>query len=69
MAAAKFDFKDKKNIYVVFVAVICLGSIYMFYDSIWTEFQENQKRLIEEQKNAQIELDKINSQRSRIPML
>jgi len=69
MAAAKFDFKDKKNIYVLVVAVACLTSTYMFYDSIWTEFEENQKRLIEEQKNAQAELDKINLQRSRIPML
>jgi len=69
MAAAKFDFKDKKNIYILVVAVACLTSVYMFYDSIWTEFEDNQKRLIEEQKNAQAELDKINSQRSRIPML
>jgi len=69
MAAAKFDFKDKKNIYVLVAAIACLTSMYMFYDSIWTEFEENQKRLIEEQKNAQAELDKINSQRSRIPML
>jgi len=69
MAAAKFDFKDKKSIYVLVVAVVCLTSMYMFYDSIWTEFEDNQKRLIEEQKNAQAELDKINNQRSRIPML
>jgi len=69
MAASKFDIKDKKNIYVVFVVIACLGSIYMFYDSIWSEFQVEQKRLIAEQKNAQAELDKINSQRSRIPML
>jgi len=69
MADAKFDFKDKKNIYILVVAVVCLTSMYMFYDSIWTEFEENQKRLIEEQKSAQAELDKINSQRSRIPML
>jgi len=69
MAASKFDLKDKKNIYVVFVAIACLSSIYMFYDSIWSEFQVEQKRLIAEQKNFQAELDKINSQRSRIPML
>jgi len=69
MATSKFDMKDKKNIYVVFVVIACLTSIYLFYDSIWTEFQVEQKRLIDEQKNAQSELDKINSQRSRIPML
>jgi len=69
MASAKFDFKDKKNIYVLVVAAICLTSMYMFYDSIWTEFEENQKRLIEEQKSAQAELDKISEQRARIPML
>jgi len=69
MASSKFDMRDKKNIYVVFVIIACLGSIYMFYDSVWTEFQIEQKTLIDEQKNAQSELDKINSKRSRIPML
>jgi len=69
MADTKFDLKDKKNLYVAMVAFVCLGSAYMFYDSIWTEFQVEQKRLIDEQKDAQAELDKINSQRSRIPML
>jgi type IV pilus assembly protein PilO len=69
MAASKFDIKDKKNIYVIFVVIACVCSGYMFYDSIWAEFQTEQRRLIEEQKKAQTELDKINSQRSRIPML
>jgi len=69
MADTKFDLKDKKNIYVVIVAIVCLCSGYLFYDSIWTEFQVEKERLTEEQKNAQTELDKINSQRSRIPML
>jgi len=69
MAASKFDIKDKKNIYVVFVVIICLSSVYLFYDSKWTEFQVEQKALIDEQKNAKAELDKINSQRSRIPDL
>ncbi|MDR2593701.1 MAG: type 4a pilus biogenesis protein PilO [Fibromonadaceae bacterium] len=69
MADVKFDLKDKKNIYVLVVAVVCLTSVYMFYDSIWTEFEDNQKRLIEEQKNSQAELDKLNLQRSRVPQL
>ena len=69
MAASKFDIKDKKNIYVVLVIIACSYSCYMFYDSIWTDFQTEQQKLIEEQKSAQAELDKINSQRSRIPML
>jgi type IV pilus assembly protein PilO len=69
MAASKYDMRDKKNIYVLFVIIVCISSGYMFYDSIWTEFQAEQRKLINDQKNAQIELDKINSQRSRIPML
>jgi len=69
MAASKFDLRDKKNIYVVFVVIVCLSAIYLFYDSIWAEFLVEQKGLIEEQKNARFELDKINSQRSRISML
>jgi len=69
MATSKYDIKDKKNIYVVLVIIACISSIYMFYDSIWTEFQAEQQKLIADQKKAQIELDKINSQRSRIPML
>ena len=69
MATSKYSIKDKKNIYVVVVIIACLSSIYMFYDSIWTEFQAEQQKLIADQKKAQIELDKINSQRSRIPML
>jgi len=70
MAASKYsNIRDKKNIYVVFVMIACLSSIYMFYDSVWAEFQVEQQRLINEQKNSQAELDKINSQRSRIPML
>jgi len=69
MATSKYSIKDKKNIYVVVVIIACLSSIYMFYDSIWTEFQAEQQKLITDQQKAQTELDKINSQRSRIPML
>ncbi|MDR1812662.1 MAG: type 4a pilus biogenesis protein PilO [Candidatus Fibromonas sp.] len=67
--AAKFDVKDKKNIYLIVAAVLCVASSYLFYDMIWTEFQQEQKSLIEEQKKAQAELDKINAQRPRKPLL
>ncbi|MDR2732666.1 MAG: type 4a pilus biogenesis protein PilO [Fibromonadaceae bacterium] len=66
---ASFDIKDKKNIYVVLVVAVCVGSCIWFYDSVWTEFQIEKQKLINEQKNAQAELDKINSQRPRIPQL
>jgi len=69
MASSGFDIKDKKNIYLVTVIIACLGSCYWFYDSIWIEFQTEKLRLVNEQKEAQAELDKINSQRPRIPML
>jgi type IV pilus assembly protein PilO len=69
MADSKFDVKDKKNMYLIIVIIACLGSSYWFYDSIWTEFQREQQRLVDDQKNAQSELDKINAQRPRIPML
>jgi len=69
MATSKFDIKDKKNVYVIVVVTICVISSYLFYDIIWTEFQTEQKNLIEEQKKAQAELDKINAQRPRIPLL
>jgi len=69
MASSSFDIKDKKNMYLVTVIVACLGSCYWFYDSIWIEFQNEKLRLVNEQKEAQAELDKINSQRPRIPML
>jgi len=67
--AAKFDVKDKKNIYLIAATVLCVASSYLFYDMIWTEFQQEQKSLIEEQKKAQAELDKINAQRPRKPLL
>jgi type IV pilus assembly protein PilO len=69
MAASKFDIKDKKSIYVIVVVIVCAVSCYMFYDSVWIEFQMEKEKLINDQKNAQSELEKINAQRPRIPML
>lgn len=65
----KFDIKDKGNIYVIFVVVACVCACYLFYDFIWADFQTNQEKLVNERKNAQIELDKINLQKPRVPML
>ncbi|MDR0516219.1 MAG: type 4a pilus biogenesis protein PilO [Fibromonadaceae bacterium] len=67
--AAKFDIKDKKNIYMLIAMIACLGSCYLFYSSVWTEFEFKKEKLLSDQKRAQEELDKINKQRSRIPML
>ncbi|MCL2283315.1 MAG: type 4a pilus biogenesis protein PilO [Fibromonadales bacterium] len=69
MADSKFDIKDKKNIYLIVVILICVGAIYFFYDSVWAEFQNKKLALVNEQKSAQAELDQINAQRPRIPML
>ncbi|MDR2999800.1 MAG: type 4a pilus biogenesis protein PilO [Fibromonadaceae bacterium] len=69
MAVSNFDIRDKKNIYLVVAILACLGSGYSFYDFIWTKFQKEKQHLVEEQKNAQDELDRINAQRPRIPML
>jgi type IV pilus assembly protein PilO len=67
-----FDIKDKKNIkniYCAIAIILCVGSGYLFYDMIWVDFQNNKQKLVQDQKNAQAELDKIEAQRSRIPML
>jgi type IV pilus assembly protein PilO len=69
MADSKFDIKDKKNLFFITVVIICITSIYLFYDYIWVEFQRDKQRLVNEQKSAQAELDKINEQKPRIPML
>ncbi|MCL2206487.1 MAG: type 4a pilus biogenesis protein PilO [Fibromonadales bacterium] len=69
MADSKFDIRDKKNIYLIAVIVACLSACYWFYDSVWSEFQQEKQKLVNDQKIAQAELDKINSQRPRIPML
>jgi type IV pilus assembly protein PilO len=69
MAAAKSGIGDKKNIYVVAALIICLVSCYMFYENIWMDFQVEKEKLISQQKEVQGELDKINLQKPRIPML
>jgi len=69
MADSRFDIRDKKNIYLIVVIIACLGSGYWFYDSVWADFQREKIKLVNDQKDAQAELDKINSQRPRIPML
>ncbi|GHV15990.1 hypothetical protein AGMMS49938_15430 [Fibrobacterales bacterium] len=69
MATSKFVIKDKKNVYAVVVVLMCIAACYFFYDMLWTEFQDKKAELVASQKIAQDELDKINSQRSRIPML
>ncbi len=69
MASSQFNIKDKKNIYLAVAIIACVGSCYWFYDSIWVDFQFQKQKLVNDQKNAQAELDKINAQRERIPML
>ena len=68
-AVSGFNIKDKRNIYLISIIIICLLSGYLFYDGIWAKFDDEKQTLIEEQRGAQAELDKINAQRPRIPQL
>jgi len=69
---AAFNIRDKKNIKNIYCAVaiiFCVVSSYLFYDMVWVDFQSTKQRLVEEQKTALAELNKIETQRSRVPML
>lgn len=64
-----FDFKDKKNIYAIVVAVLILALGYYVYDYMWNPYVENRDRLERELASAQAELDKINAKKHRIAEL
>ncbi|MDR2580335.1 MAG: type 4a pilus biogenesis protein PilO [Fibromonadaceae bacterium] len=67
-----FDIRDKKNLKNVYAAVaiiFCVGVSYYFYDFTWTDFQNKKHELVANRDAAQEELDRINAQRPRIPML
>lgn len=64
-----FDFKDKKNIYAIVVAVLILALGYYVYDYMWNPYVENRDRLERDLASAQAELDKINAKKHRIAEL
>ena len=64
-----FDFKDKKNIYAIVIAVLILAMGYYMYDYMWVPFDAESKGLESELKSAQAELDKIEAKKHRIAEL
>lgn len=63
------DFKDKKNIYAIVVAVIILLGGYLMYDYVWTPFEAERDSLDTELRSAQAELNKINAKKHRVAEL
>ena len=64
-----FDFKDKKNIYMIVVVVLILALGYYAYDYMWNPYVADRDRLRSELASAQAELDKINAKKHRIAEL
>jgi len=65
----KININNVKNLYAVMAVVLCVASSYFFYDIIWTNFQEEEKNLVTEQKRAQDELAKIAARKPHKPKL
>ncbi len=63
------DWKDKKTIYAVVVALLIAAGAYFVYAYIWEPFTLEEARLEQELQSAQAELNKINVQRGRIAKL
>ena len=63
------NWKDKKTIYAVVVALMILACGYFVYTYMWEPFTLEQQRLEGELKKAEAELSKINVQRGRVAKL
>lgn len=64
-----FDWKDKKNIFVI-VMILAIGGLgFAFYEIYWLEFEEKKAKLEIELKEAEDDLAKINIQKNRIAEL
>ena len=57
-----FDWKDKKNIFVI-VMILAIGGLgFAFYEMYWLEFEAKKAKLEIELKEAEDDLAKINIQ-------
>ena len=63
------NWKDKKTIYAMVVALMILACGYFVYTYMWEPFTLEQQRLEGELKKAEAELSKINVQRGRVAKL
>lgn len=64
-----FDWKDKKNIFVI-VMILAIGGLgFAFYEIYWLEFEAKKAKLEIELKEAEDDLAKINIQKNRIAEL
>ncbi len=64
-----FDWKDKKNVFVI-VMILAIGGLgFAFYEMYWLEFEAKKAKLEIELKEAEDDLAKINIQKNRIAEL
>ena len=64
-----FDFKDKKNIYLIVICLLIAGLVYYTYDYVYNPYELRKNQLESELSSAQAELDKINAKKHRIAEL
>ncbi len=64
-----FDWKDKKNIFVIVMILAISGLGFAFYEMYWLEFEAKKAKLEIELKEAEDDLAKINIQKNRIAEL
>ena len=63
------DFKDKKNVYAIFIILLILAVGYCVYTYMWEPFVVERERLERDLGSAQAELDKINAKKHRVAEL
>ena len=63
------DFKDKKNVYAIFIILLILAVGYCVYTYMWDPFVLERERLERDLGSAQAELDKINAKKHRVAEL
>jgi type IV pilus assembly protein PilO len=63
------DFKDKKNVYAIFIILLILAVGYCVYTYMWDPFVVERERLERDLGSAQAELDKINAKKHRVAEL